>query len=729
MIIKKIISILIVSLGFIVMNGFVFAQITLTQGEQTPEGVSPGLIIEKTQILVRPLLITDVPLNEPVAIDLGGLSVTGISPSLTTGITVKAFTRYVEYEGQRIGQLVLTAVEKNGARELLPSNIFNAQFNMDQTRLEPGQDIIVEGDAVSLIAALEKLAETETVAQEEDEAVEQETIITQNDPGSQQQNSGSGQSNDLAGAYQAPESVYVAPDGEEVINVTVAGCSVRIDIPQMQAYQQSRTETVKDGAVISTSECTDDLSNAFPLQNSYSVCSENVDLAAFTATAQYVLYYTDAGGARQEVTSCADDSEKVFPIVERPESCSIYLDYAAFEAVPQAALIYQDDSNVEIQVRGCEASTIEVALPMAQTIDGCTMRHDYNANVSYELAMWVYSDAGLVYQATPCIETGITYVHNKAFTTSAGNNICTEIVDMTAMETTFQYRTEISINGAIEYISECTPDPTSSTSVVSTTDTCNAPSTWEHDLTAGASYGMERFYYMNNGFRDYVTYCQQSTEVYAHQVEVAGWQDNNDQLYSYELSTVYISPASGRYDIAVSQVLSGAVQMPYILTGTEERENGTVSYEGCSKFAETSNFEQWKRPDNTIYEKAIGAGSQIGPTTACSVTTWPSVWTLISSNVSGVQTNCVQSGGAQARRTGVYEGTYVVSREDGAVITNSTATSNRNCGTGSYCYINGVDEFNQWYPTGAGAVPPSCQNTVGSPTSLNWNTAQGWTLY
>jgi len=122
----------------------------------------------------------------------------GISPELTHGVTVKAYTRYVEYEGQRIGQVVLTGVEKNGVRELLPANSFNAQFHMPEPRLNPGEDVLVDGDAASLKAALERLAETKN-AEEEDEAIE-ETVISQESPGSQQQNSGGSEGNDLAGS-------------------------------------------------------------------------------------------------------------------------------------------------------------------------------------------------------------------------------------------------------------------------------------------------------------------------------------------------------------------------------------------------------------------------------------------------------------------------------------------------------------------------------------------------
>ena len=731
--ISKSIFIMIMGIALIVFANLAWAQTETT--EETPSTKdTPTLAVETTQIRVQPILVTDIPLNDAVAIDLGALAVPGVSPTLTRGVTVKAYTRYVEYEGQRIGQLVLTGVEKNGVKEPLPANLFNAQFNLDQPRLEPGEDVLVEGDAASMIAALEKLNETNDEEVAEDETVEPETVVSQNDPGSQQSNSGSGNSNDLAGAYQAPESVYVAPEGEEVINVTTQGCTVRIDIPQMQAYQQSKTETVKDGAVIDQSSCSDDISNTFSLQKSYSVCSENIDLAVSTATAQYVLFYTDAGGARQEVTACANDVEKIFPIVEKPESCTIYLDYASFEAVPQAALVYQDDSNVEIQVRGCEASTANPAVPLTQTNDGCTIRHDFTGSISHQQGAYIYELDGVQYQAGGCADTGVTYAQLTLYDGNAGGFLCSPVVDLSSGNATLQSRVQITVDGLGQFITDCTPDA-SSLNLTATTDGCDNPFGWQHDLSAGQSYGQERFYFTYNGVPDYVTECQASTAVYPHQIETTGWQDHDDQLYAYELSTIYIMPPTGRYDVAVSQVLSGATQMPYELTGSETKENGALYYEGCDRFTETSNYELWKRPDESTYEKDIGTGDPLGPLSACTISndlSWPqiSLTYMVKIRKAGSGTGHSNCG---IYKQGLYEGTHSITREDGVVISSDTATRTINGSTSWNGMIimnyegNTVSKCKGWFVNGinwnAGSVPPDPATGV---TVLGWLDELAW---
>lgn len=682
--------------------GLVTVQIA-TPEEVTATEDGPEPAVQKIRIRVRAMLATDVPLNEPVSIDLGALSVPGVSPALTRGVTVKAFTRYVEFEGSRVGQLVLTGVEKNGAREPLPSGLFNTQFDLEEPRLYPGEDVIMEGDAAPLIAALEKLAEAEKVAGDKKP---EETALRDDRPAVQQNSGGGGTGNDLAGAYQAPAAVKVAPkQSVEGVNVTESGCTVRIDVAQMQAYRQNRIETVKDGVVISQTECSDDLSNANPLQKSYAVCTESVDLEAGTATAQYLLYYMDAGFARQEVSECTDDTDKVFVIVEKADGCSIFLDYTRLEAVPQVALVYQNDSNVEVQVQGCAASTTRLAVTMTPSADGCSIRHDFAARLSYQQSAYIYELGGIRYQAGGCTDTTTTYTHTKVYDDLAGGSVCSPVVDLASNGVTLQSRIQIRVDAASRFITDCTPD-TSGLALTATTDGCNNPFNWEHDLSSSQSYGQERFYYTRGGTREYVTECRQSQAVYIHQLETTGWQDHNDQRFSYALSTVYITLPAGRYDVVVSQVLSGTQQMPYELSGTELRENGNSTYEGCKKFQNRDTIEVYTRPDGTEYDHNAGAALPSGPTVACSKVNSPWNYTdehrsaVTAYGVCACRQHCSNSesgdecrrvcSGNQVTRYGKYAGTHQLVREDGATIFTDSAEREQTCpatcnGSGGEC--------------------------------------------
>lgn len=709
----------------VVIPGIIMAQTTSDQATEISSPVSaPESGVEPPQIRLRPLLATDVPLNEPVAVDLGALSVSGVAPSLTAGVTVKAYTRHVEFEGSRVGQLVLTGVEKNGAREHLPSGLFNAQFDLDEPRLEAGREVVVEGDSAPLVAALEKLAAAGEESEPEEKPARRDRD-NGNDRPTGGQNGGDGTGNDLAGNYRAPESVRATPvakESTEGVNVTTEGCTIRVDIAKMQAYQQSRTETVKDGVVQSRSECTDDLGNAFPLQKSYGGCTEAIDLDAATATARYLLYYMDAGLARQEVSECREDSDKVFPIVEKPEGCSIFLDYAALKAVPQAALSYINDSNAEVQVRGCAASTVRSAVPMTPSVDGCTVRHDFAAGKSYQQGTHVYELDGTRYQAGGCTDSETVYAHEKVYDDASGRALCTPLVDPGGNSATLQSRIRITVGGAGRYITDCAPD-TSGIALTATTEGCDNPHSWQHDLAAGQSYGRERFYYTRGAVRNYVTECRRSRTVYAHQVETTGWQHHDDERFAYALNTVYITPPTGRYNVVTSEVLQGTAQMPYVLTGTEVRETGTVTYEGCSKFVDTATMELWKRPDDSVHEKPVGPGERRGPLEACiSVATrnWPKISDSIDRDrcmytrrIGRLETSTfVPHPGWRQVRRGTYRGTWTVTREDGEVIRSQTAEKYLGSSTG--CGEHGY------------GTPAALPNRASVGQSTEWSIELGW---
>ncbi|MBL4940726.1 MAG: hypothetical protein JKY81_03590 [Colwellia sp.] len=654
---------------------------TVAPNSQTPTApVLNADIAPKTSIRARVKVLTNISLNTPRAIDLGSIVVPGASKDLTSGVTLKAYARYVEFEGRKIAQIVLAGVEKNGQIETLPSQGFSTQLELVEPNLDPDTEVVIEGDGAAMIAALKRLADNS-------QTPPKETIIGQDTTNqSQKQEAGSPiRQNDQASSYQSPDPVQVADAPVESVAISSDGCAVRIDTAQMKAIQQTKTITSLGGAITNESACSDS-SDGFPLAKSYTVCSDAVDMTARTATAQYVLYYVDAGGARKEVTECATDTEKAFPIVEKPSACTIFLDYAANQAVPQSSLIYLNDNNQEIQVRGCEASETKLSVPMIQTTNGCSIRHDFTARKSYQQGTFTYLLDGVSYQAGGCTDDGTIYPQNQIYMDASGQDVCAPTIDLAGGTVTLQSRLQISVGGMGQYISDCTPDTTGQLAITATTNGCDNPMIWDHDVVATQSYAKERFYYLRNGLPKYVTDCQRSQVVYPHQYQTTGYQNHDDQLFAYPLDTVYITPPSGRYDVQVSQVLSGATQMPYQLTGTTTRANGTVSYVACDKFADTDNLELWLRPDATTYEKSIGPGTPVGPTNACVAqgATTATDWTLVPFSdfiaSPGARGGCYNS--ANLTRffqyvTGYarYKATRQMVREDGVVISEETRIS------------------------------------------------------
>jgi hypothetical protein len=60
--------------------------------------------------------------------------------------------------------------------------------------------------------------------------------------------------------------------------------------------------------------------------------------------------------------------------------------------------------------------------------------------------------------------------------------------------------------------------------------------------------------------------------------------------------------------------------VPYVLDGTATAQTGESIYEACEGWFVTALSEKWKRPDDTIYLKAIGPGTPAGPRNVCDKT-------------------------------------------------------------------------------------------------------------
>ena len=491
------VSLLMVALSLGLMTGGLTGRVsaqTAQTGTPTVEDMAATALIR-----ARARVATEVPENTPGAVDLRLMGVGGVPPRLTDGVILKAFTRYVAHEGRLIGQVVAAGLEKDGRLEALEPTRFTAQFDLKRSRLEPEDEVLIEGDRAALVAALERLAEAPG------EAPETVVVEAQSDEPARGSSGAGGQAprNDEAARYSTPERVSV-DEPVESVRVTAVGCPVRIDLAQAQAIQQSRTETLEDGEVVEESGCTDS-AERYPLQKSYSVCTDAVDLTARTATARYVRFYTDGGGKRVDVSDCEPDADRVFAIVEHAGQCAVFLDYDRLEAVPQSAFVYLDESNREVQVRGCGASETDAPVPMRLETSLCTLRHDYAGARSHQQGAYTYALEGVEYQAGGCVDTGTAYAHETVVRDSLGTLICERAVDFGADEVTLQSRKRIVIDGVAHYVTECTPTPSGAVAVHSTTEGCEEPATWTHDLSAAQSYAEERFYYFEGAVREYVT--------------------------------------------------------------------------------------------------------------------------------------------------------------------------------------------------------------------------------
>lgn len=713
----------------------------------------------KIEIITRPKENVNLTEGVPTPVKLKLDNIPGAKSDLADGVIVNGYARYVTVDDEIIGQLMLTGLEKGDAQEPLNEENFTGQFAMKGTEFKTVETFTVDGDQQELVAALQALqAKALTVEPEPEE--EKEIVDIEDDSPAKTGSETSG--NDIAAGYSSPEAI--TPSAEIVTSVltTQDGCSIRIDEAQGVAIVQSKVQTFEDGVMTSEGECSDELIR-YPLEKSYSLCDDEVDLTAKTATAQYQTYFVDDSQTRTDVGTCTPDTETVFDIVESFDGCTISLNYIDMTANPQSSLVYSNSSNVEIEVRSCSNSETKTAVPLTQTTASCSVRHDFSANKSMSQSIWTYQQDGVNYQAGTCTDDGTEYSHTKAYKDDVGNYLCSSTVNFSTNQVTLQSRTYITVNGLKEFITECTPD-TTSLGVQVTTQGCTNPDDWTHDITAEQSFGNERYYYVDNGETVYVTECQKSTTTYQHQVETSSWENHDDQRYAYQLSNIYIDAPTGKYYVATNTIIDGTVQMPYQLSSVSEIQNGTSEYTGCEAMRLTDKSNIWSRPDGSQYTQYISEGEPVGPQWACSgeTKTWTrtrfsynnfrstSVWdnapyrgveypdrtygfcgatkmTYHSRGPAGhrsAQRPCFFYN--QSRKQAVYNGIKTLNREDGEQITQNSSSSftiicavgfAENTTSAARSAVNGISSS---YIDNV--CPPTATNSMAS----NFNANEGW---
>lgn len=721
---------LLVSASVVSLNTATVTAQTVQQPTTAVEAINPKEAIEEKLFKASTASLTKLIESQPTPLELNFKEMKDLPSDISTvGVKISGYSQYVDVEGQKVGQLILTGLEKEEKAVRLDPNKFTSQFDLEEAEIPTEKALEVNGDRAELIAALRALNKQEEEEEQVAEKEEEEKPEAAEKPASAVQNKGE---NSQASNYKTPERRAATPDPKEEIRTTTEGCEVRIDIAQEAAIEQSKTQTFKDGVLDSEDACSDS-GTRFTLKKSYETCRDVVSLETMTATAQFTWYYVNASAARQEVSECTQDPDKIFQIVEK-DACAIDIDLEAKLATPQTTLVYADNNNTETRVRDCAPSISNPAVPLIQTTDTCTIKHEFGSGISKEMGMWTYTLDGNIFQATPCTDTGVTYTHTKAYKTAAGADVCEPVIDLENNQVAKQSRVEITINGQPQYISECTPDKSGLLAIKSTTETCTNPANFEHDLAAGQSYGRERFYYENPG-RIYVTECQKSEVTYPHNVETTGWQNHDDKKSSYPLSTVTITANGQPYEVAKSVVLPGESLTPYIFDRSGNEAIG-VEYTGCDAMKTTADLEIYKRPDGTEFKEQIGEGTPIGPIFVCTVTAQP-YWSLQSSSTRSQEVrqnhgNCGSQKLTQRIRTGVYKGFRPVSREDGVNFvqesavtksTNYTATQGGSC---TYSEVNQGENSRFTWSFGKYPVPGYPGATATLYNQSTWDIGEGW---
>jgi hypothetical protein len=664
----------------------------------------------------------------------------GTSDVALGGVSVEGFARQVEVNGETVAQVVWNEVEKSVdgvAKGAVLDNSWSSQFPVSGGTVEAGRQLTAGGPMAAMSKAVRGISAQTTIAQSgggaagsslgksEDEAQAASSESNSAESG----RNAAAQGNDIASNFEKlkvrPKTETAVAEVLEGTRITTQGCSIRTDEAQGVAVVQSKIINVKGGIDTGESACTDS-EVRYELKRSVSRCSDKVEVGQLKAWPQYILYYTDDGGSNTDVGQCRVDTDKEFKMVEDKTGCTLETDFTSMTAKERSELVYENSQNNRIVVRGCEV-TPSGTVAMKETATGCTLRHDYSKNVSYQMKKITFALNNQEFTARECTDTDTSYPHETVAKLN-GAPVCDYLV---STENGFAYpqnRKRINLDGAPQWVTECTPDTAGKSALVKTVAGCE--SRFVHNLSAGQSFGMERTYYTGaSGTAVYVSECLQSEVTYTHKIEggdIHGYEAHDDQLYGFAKTKLYIDGTQiGKVEVSPAQVREGAVQVPYVFQRSEKALTGEVTYEGCNSIAARNNVEVYARPDGSTFSKVTGAAAPADPVNSCT-TARATSWAYVPGKDTVSIINCGYKGGTSVvistvpwarSRSAVYSGYKTVTRTaDNTVI--SHATAERSVGG---CATSGTACISP-----AAGTPPACPTTYQGSLISGWYGELGW---
>lgn len=555
-----------------------------------------------------------------------------------------------------IGQVVWVGVaaDVNGAeRQAALSSPLKSSFVAKQKALPAGTTVSATGDVEAMLSAARKLFDVRDEKKEADKAEKKDQ------PKAPAQAAGGGKQNEVAA--QGYQPLPLQPKEAEAaalpvaFGITTDGCTPRVDEAQGVVIVQSRQTKSEGGAVTPTGACSDS-ETRYPIQKSYSVCQDQVELAELKAYPQFRKYFVGESGETSYLGECEKDTAGFYAITEDAKACTYQVNLEQMQARERAELVYTNKNNTRVVVRGCEA-TAKAALPIIESEGGCSLRHDFQAKVSYQQKKKTFTDhEGVLRVVSDCADVGQAMAHEDV------RGVCADLVDNQAGKAYPQRRWRITPPSGPLFITECTPVAGEATGLAATVEGCE--SVFFHNMAAGQSFGANRwFYQFTNGVKTFVTGCQQSEQTFVHQTEVQGYENHDEGKFAYPKTAIFINAPVGRVDVSPAQVRSAAPQLAYSF-----KEQKTVpqpdqaSYDGCNKYVPSLLSDVYKRPDGSEAIYPVGSGPSAGPTDVC-ISTVIDSRTLTTGSYAyngGPGANCDADGGATfhyPRYSGIFQAT------------------------------------------------------------------------
>lgn len=388
-----------------------------------------------------------------------------------------------------------------------------------------------------------------------------------------------------------------------------AACDVEVDLEANEVTLRYQLGYVpQSGLYQSVGDCQRD-ENSLPIEYATSSCSDEVDLEAFVARPRHKPFYVDLAGVRRDLADCEAVPDRSFALLADYDACSPLVDVEARVVTKRYQLGYQNEAGLQQLVGGCRNDEAAM-LAITETRQGCDWQHDLAEDFSVQTARLVYVDAGTVHTVTECSELPATRVDHRWDTEG-----CDPIIDLNGRSVTPRARRMLDFEGTSTALSACAPASWMAASLRSTFDGCS--DRLVHNEAGRQSFETWRWFHTLNGSRTYVTDCELAeAPALPHRRDTVDWQHDDARKRSTPLERIYVVSRAGEFEVSSARVQSDHTKQPYSFVRTRTVQVGPY-YEGCDRYIEREEVEQYTRPDGSRYDVVVGSASPLGPNDQC----------------------------------------------------------------------------------------------------------------
>lgn len=380
------------------------------------------------------------------------------------------------------------------------------------------------------------------------------------------------------------------------------GCMPSIDKIHHRVTIQKRVITKSDGVITNPGQCKDTLEN-YPIEKDYRCegCRRLVSEADKAVYPHYKAYWIKHSGEKVYIDASPQlDRENSYGFVEERDTCPPDIDFDRNRAFPQLRLVYLDRWNTKHEIRTCSRIEGHEGFPIEWIKEGCTLTHQFNNNRSKEMHRAIFKVGSSIHEAKRCEATGNWLQHSFV------KAQCRPMLDLHGGLITPTARRQITTGQGPQMITEeCEPQETSH--LQQTREGCEAK--YFHDWPAGKSYFKKRYYYDNEGAREFVSPCLRTAEFVNHVINQTRFEHDDTAKVSQPLSEISIDGPEGRVQISPAQ-LRNVPPTPYVLLREEERISlRRPDVQGAIRSFQTDRVNIWKRPDESLFEEIVEIGS------------------------------------------------------------------------------------------------------------------------